>query len=419
MKPAENPWEKCLETVAISDVGMRRSNNQDSFQEVPARNQRIWNSRGHVFCVADGMGGHAAGELASKMATDIIPNVYLKQTALPPAEALTIAIQEANRNIHQKGNSDKELHGMGTTNDTLVILPEGAMIGHVGDSRVYRLRGKKWEQMTFDHSVSWAKQEAGAEIDETVHKNPMLRCLGVAPEIKVDIEGPSPILPGDIFLLCSDGLCGQFKDDSEMGKLLAVLPLEQAVRALVNIANLRGGPDNITVITVKYLGPQQAVAKSGETPTPVAVQTEMPLAPPPQWVWGLLAGAGTLLLVGLVVSFWFSLLFGLLFLLTGAGGTVAATLGILLRKPPKAFTRRYGKGPYRTYSAVCDEKFARVLMDIFKELYSSVEKRENLDLKSCLRMAQTASNALKAQNYEEATRNFALAISDVWRQLME
>ncbi len=99
MKSAENPWEKCLETVAISDVGMRRSNNQDSFQEVPARNQRIWNSRGHVFCVADGMGGAAAGELASKMATDTIPHVYLKQTELPPAEALTLAIQEANRKI--------------------------------------------------------------------------------------------------------------------------------------------------------------------------------------------------------------------------------------------------------------------------------------------------------------------------------
>ncbi len=304
---------------------------------------------------------------------------------------------------------------MGTTNDTLVILPEGAMIGHVGDSRVYRLRGKKWEQMTFDHSVVWAKQEAGEAIDETVHKNSMLRSLGVSPEIKVDIEGPSSILPGDIFLLCSDGLCGQFEDDSEMGKILSVLPLQQAVRALVDLANLRGGPDNITVVTVKYLGPQQAVLKSGETPLPVAVQTEMPLSEIPQWVGYLLAGAGMLLLFGFISLAFLSGWLGGTLLLAGTAGAVAAVCRICFRKRPKAFVRRYGKGPYRTYSAVCDEKFARVLMDIFKELYSSVEHRGNLDLKSYLKMAQTASKALEARNYEESTRNFALAISGVWQ----
>ena len=417
MKSAENPWKKCLETVSISEIGLRRSNNQDSYQEVPARNLKIWNSRGQVFSVADGMGAHAAGELASKMATDIIPNVYLKQTLLPPAEALTLAIQEANRNIHKKGNSDKELHGMGTTNDTLVILPEGAMIGHVGDSRVYRLRGKKWEQMTSDHSVVWAKEEAGEVIDETVHKNVITRCLGVSPEIKVDIEGPSPIMPGDIFLLCSDGLCGQF-EDSEMGKILAVLPLPQAVRALVDLANLRGGPDNITVITVKYLGPQQAVSKADEKPLPPAAQTEMPLPPVPQWVWYLLAGAGTTFLLGLV-SFMFSFLLGLVLVIAGGGGAAAAGGLICFRKPQKAFTRRYGKGPYRMYSAVCDEKFAGELKKIFKELYASVENQENLDLKTPLRMAQAASKALDVRNYEESTRNFALAISAIWRQLTE
>lgn len=136
MKVTENLWKGCLEYSAISEIGLRRSNNQDSHDELPARNQKIWNTRGHVFCVADGMGAHAAGELASKIATDTIPMVYMKQTTLPPAQALTQAVQEANHVIHVKGNSDKELQGMGTTSDTLVILPEGAMIGHVGDSRV-------------------------------------------------------------------------------------------------------------------------------------------------------------------------------------------------------------------------------------------------------------------------------------------
>ena len=387
MRPSENPWKNCLEYCAISEIGLRRSNNQDSHDEVPARNQKIWNQRGHVFCVADGMGAHAAGELASKLATDTIPMVYLKQTQLTPPEALTKAIQEANSKIHAKGNSDEELRGMGTTNDTLVILPEGVMIGHVGDSRVYRLRGNKWDQMTRDHSVVWDKEEAHEVIDDSVHKNVITRCLGVSPDVKPDIEGPWPIQVGDIYLLCSDGLCGQFEEDREtgyceMGKILTVLPLQEATRALVDLANLRGGPDNITVITVKYLGPQQAVPTTHDPkPVPMAAETEMPHPEMPEWQWSVMK--------------------------------------LLGKKPPKAFTQRTGRGPYRSYSAVCDSKFAVELRRIFSELRESAGTQAELNFKKVDQLAGMAAQALGAKNFKDATKYFAQAISEIWRQLAE
>lgn len=418
MKSTENPWKECLESVAISEIGLRRSNNQDSHDEIPARNQKIWNSRGHVFCVADGMGAHAAGELASKLATDTIPMVYLKQTTLTPPEALTKAVQEANRIIHTKGNSDPELRGMGTTSDTLVILPEGAMIGHVGDSRIYRLRGRKWEQMTCDHSVVWAKEEAGEVIDETVHKNVITRCLGVSPEVKVDVEGPWPIQPDDIFLLCSDGLCGQF-EDSEMGKILAVLPLQEATRGLVDLANLRGGPDNITVVTVKYLGPQKALPTSADkTPVPMAAQTEMPLPTVPGWVWNLLGGTTAALLLGLIL-FCVLPIPGLILVLAGLAGSGFAAWKIFGRKPRKAFQRRTGKGPYRTYSAVCDAAFSQELRRIFTELRTSAASQDGLNFQRTDKLATAGAKALLTQNYDESCKNFMLAISSIWSQLAE
>lgn len=418
MKPTVNPWKKCLEFVALSDIGLRRSNNQDSHDEVPARNQTIWNSRGHVFCVADGMGAHAAGELASKLATDTIPMVYLKQTQLPPGEALTRAIQEANQVIHRKGNSDPELRGMGTTNDTLVILPEGAMIGHVGDSRIYRLRGRKWEQLTRDHSVVWDMEEAGKPIDETVQKNVITRCLGVSPDVRVDIEGPMPIQQGDIFLLCSDGLCGQFEGkEADMGRILSILPLPEATQGLVDLANLYGGPDNITVTTVKYLGPQQAVKKNGEAePVAPAAQTQMPRPAVPVWIWNLLAGTGLLLFLGLILlGFWPML--GLVLAVPGAAGAGFAAFRIFGRKPLKPFSRRSGKGPYRSYSAECDAEFCRNLRKTFSELRSGAVGQGVTELQEAEKLARTANRALEEKKFDESAKHFVLAISSVWRAL--
>src|SRR5215470_4178004 len=146
---AARDWSDCLEYSAATDVGMRRANNQDAHVEVLAPDLETWARRGHVFAVCDGMGAHAAGELASEIAAEGIPHTYLKLQDLPPAEAIRRSIQEVNSSIHLKGQSNAEFQGMGTTASVLVLLPQGAVVAHVGDSRVYRLRRNCLEQLTF------------------------------------------------------------------------------------------------------------------------------------------------------------------------------------------------------------------------------------------------------------------------------
>lgn len=233
---------------------MRRSNNQDAHAEVPADSPDRLRSRGHLFLVADGMGAHAAGELASRIAAEQIPLHYLRQSTADPIVALREAVEQANSDIHRRGQQNREFHNMGTTASSLAILADGVIIAHVGDSRIYRLRGNRLEQLTFDHSLIWEMQASGqikhdSQLSGSIPKNIITRSLGPAPDVKVDIEGPFPVQPGDRFLLCSDGLTGQV-DDAEIGPLVAALNPDLAARVLVDLANLRGGPDNITVIVV-------------------------------------------------------------------------------------------------------------------------------------------------------------------------
>ena len=150
-----------LQHVAHTDVGMRRANNQDRWAAVIAEDEQSWRSRGHLFLVADGMGAHAAGELASQLAAANIPHLYRHYRDLPPAEALRRSIIETNHEIYRRGQANPDFHSMGTTASVLVLLPQGALIGHVGDSRVYRLRGNRLDQLTFDHSLQWELRSLG------------------------------------------------------------------------------------------------------------------------------------------------------------------------------------------------------------------------------------------------------------------
>src|SRR5260370_25741457 len=141
---------------------------------------------------------------------------------------------------------------MGTTTTALLVRPEGAWIGHVGDSRAYRIRDGQIEQMSFDHSLVWEMaRRQGVDPDglQGIPSNVIVRSLGPEPLVQVDVEGPHPVQAGDTYLLCSDGLTGQISD-SEMGAIASVLPPAEACRFLVDLANLRGGPDNITVLIV-------------------------------------------------------------------------------------------------------------------------------------------------------------------------
>jgi protein phosphatase len=245
-----------IENASETDVGVKRSHNQDAFAVLRAGDAEQFRDRGHVFVVADGMGAHAVGELASKMAADAIPHVYSKHLKEGPVSALRRAFTEANQTIHSRGQQNKEFHGMGTTGTALVLRPEGAWVGHVGDSRAYRVRAGIVEQLSFDHSLLWelARRQRRSPDELTgVPSNVIIRSLGPEPSVNVDVEGPHPLQAGDIFVLCSDGLSGPVHD-REIGAVASALPPDEAARFLIHLANLQGGPDNITALVVKVRG---------------------------------------------------------------------------------------------------------------------------------------------------------------------
>ena len=239
--------------ASLTDVGVKRSHNQDACAAQPA-DAKHWETHGHVFIVADGMGGHAVGEKASAKAVRDIPLTYTKHVAQEGVvAAIRRAFEEANDSIFQIGVNNPEFKGLGTTGTALVMRPEGAWIGHVGDSRAYRVRGNRVQQLTFDHSWVWeVARRQGIDPDELgdFKKNVIIRSLGPDAEVEVDIEGPYPLEAGDTFLMCSDGLTNEVTHD-EIGAVVGVFPPEQACKYLVELANIRGGRDNVTCLIVQ------------------------------------------------------------------------------------------------------------------------------------------------------------------------
>src|SRR5215218_9541691 len=242
-----------IEHASLTDVGVRRSHNQDNYAIQLASDDDGWRTRGHLFLVADGMGAHAVGEKASEQAAHIIPHIYQKHAAQGPIAGLRKAFVEANASIHACGQQNREFEGMGTTGTALLLRPDGAWVGHVGDSRCYRVRNGLIEQLSYDHSLVWEYarlQHMDPDEVEDIPSNVIHRCLGPEPLVQVDVEGPHDIQPGDVFVLCSDGLSGPVSDP-EMGAIVTALPPAEACRFLIDLANLRGGPDNITAIVVR------------------------------------------------------------------------------------------------------------------------------------------------------------------------
>lgn len=242
--------------AARTDVGMKRPQNQDSF-DTEVGDLSTWSKQGYRFLVADGMGAHAAGELASKLAVEEFRRIYESQDQDDHKVAIKQALKEANAHIHGRGQADPQLFNMGTTCSALFLLPQGALIGHVGDSRIYRCREGRIQQLTFDHSLVWEMRAAGQISGDanaaTVPKNVITRCLGPHAEVDIDVEGYFSVHKGDTFLLCSDGLTGRIIDE-EIGAIIRFLEPEVAVSFLIDLANLRGGTDNITVIVASVTG---------------------------------------------------------------------------------------------------------------------------------------------------------------------
>ena len=381
-KPTVNLTQSAagVRCAAVSDVGMRRSSNQDSLAVSLAEDDRVSRGRGHLFVVADGMGAHAAGELASQIATDAIPHAYHKRRDLPPWASIVAAVEDANGRIYAKGQNSVDFHGMGTTCSCLLLLPDGAIAAHVGDSRVYRLRGTTIEQLTFDHSLVWEMAAAGHasedEVPAYVPKNVITRSLGPHPTVKVDVEGPLPVKPGDRFLLCSDGLTGPL-NPKLIGMVLVSLPPEEAAQTLVDLANLLGGPDNITAIVAEVGNANGAREKrnGAADDTTFAQGSSNPGFPE-------LGSDGLLLLLGEIVSA-VGLGWGIavnntaLAACSGVLGPVVFLVWLFVRmnrskaadgnsmgRPAGAF----GKGPYRKYAVEPSAENIEMLSDIVRQL---------------------------------------------------
>jgi serine/threonine protein phosphatase PrpC len=286
-----------IEHASLTDVGVRRSHNQDSHAIQLARDEEQWQQRGHLFLVADGMGAHAVGEKASEQAAALIPHTYHKYVQQGPAAALRKAFVEANASIHAFGQQNREFQGTGTTTTALLIRPEGAWVGHVGDSRAYRIRNGIIEQLSYDHSLVWEyarlKRIDPDEVQD-IPSNVIHRCLGPEPLVQVDIEGPHTLQGGDIFLLCSDGLSGQVSDH-EIGAVASVLPPAEACRFLIDLANMRGGPDNITVVIARVGG----AAEVNGVPLGTMPRTAKLAPSMPWWAASLMLG---ILLVIIAIS---------------------------------------------------------------------------------------------------------------------
>lgn len=234
--------------AARTDVGIVRSGNEDNYLMMADRG---------LFIVADGMGGHAAGEVASEMAVRLIAREVGSLRGLKDddvAERLRHAVRVANDAIFARTLAEHDKRGMGTTATAMVLLPGRFLIGHVGDSRAYLLREGKLFQVTRDHSYVQEQVDAGLLTPEQARVHPyanvITRCVGASTEVEADIY-VGQLRPNDIVLLASDGLTGMLEDE-HLEKILATEGgPERWVDRLINDANRRGGLDNITAIVVR------------------------------------------------------------------------------------------------------------------------------------------------------------------------
>ena len=254
-------YSQVLEIASCTDPGMVRSHNEDSIASDPVNG---------LVVLADGMGGYNAGEVASGMATTVIttemaqllakvkPFQLDEQTKKPVAEKLIRdQVIKANTSIYQAAQSQAQYAGMGTTLVVCLFYDNKISVGHLGDSRLYMLRDGKFSQVTRDHSLLQEQIDSGIITPEQAkhaqHKNLVTKALGIDPTVEPEIH-EYPAKPGDVYLLCSDGLCDMV-DDDDIGMTLQALGgnLKLAAQQLVQMANDNGGKDNVSVILVRIL----------------------------------------------------------------------------------------------------------------------------------------------------------------------
>lgn len=257
-----------LEFFSATDTGRARSNNEDSI---------TLDESCALAVLADGMGGYNAGEVASGMATGFIAGElgrWLREAGASANDAevrraMDICVDNANRAIFNAANANPQYAGMGTTLVVALFRGTRVLMGHVGDSRAYRLRGGRLLQMTRDHSLLQEQIDAGLITPEqasfSANKNLVTRAVGVEDTVLLEIH-QHEVQPGDVYLLCSDGLSDMIDDEAMTQLLLSHDGLEDAGRALIDAANDAGGRDNIAVVLVRAPGSPAATARSWWAP---------------------------------------------------------------------------------------------------------------------------------------------------------
>ncbi len=258
-----------LAVAARTDTGRVRKGNEDTLHADA-------NAHRGIFIVADGMGGHAAGEIASEMAVEVVTRDLSELNDLETggaSEQVAEALRDANRAVFERTRRELEKAGMGTTVSALLLSDTHYIIGHVGDSRIYLVRDGEMTQLTRDHSLVQEQVDAGLLTPEQARRHPqsnvITRCVGMADEIEPDVlEGEARM--GDCFLLASDGLTGMVEDRRLHQLLTSRAAPARIVDALISEANNNGGNDNITAIVVRVLPQESHHTDRDITPIPPA-----------------------------------------------------------------------------------------------------------------------------------------------------
>jgi protein phosphatase len=282
-----------LVIASATDVGRKRSGNEDAHALWVSEDAAVRARRGLLFVVCDGMGGANAGEVASQLAVETVLDVVRTAETPDPAATLREAVESANGAVHSQATANTDQRGMGTTCTALLVRGKEVWIGHVGDSRAYLVRGGKIQKLTQDHSLVAELIEKGhlteAEAKHDHRRNVVTRSVGALEHVQVDAERVvDKLRPGDALVICSDGLHGQVTD-FEIGMIAGEQAPDEACASLIDLANERGGPDNITAIVVRVGG---VAAASGDGK---AKAKEAGAKMPPNL--GLLGGAAALLLL--------------------------------------------------------------------------------------------------------------------------
>src|SRR5579864_3622937 len=247
-----------LEAASLTDVGLQRANNEDSYLYWEPDSEEAFLVKGRLAIVADGMGGYEGGQEASRLAVETVRFVYDRDFNGDPQQALVAAFESAHANIHRFAVEHPEFQGMGTTCTALSIVDNRLYFAHIGDSRLYLVRGEAITRLTRDHSYVGRLVESGIVRSEDAESHPQRHILTAALGSGREVVPDSPLLPvaleeGDTLVLCTDGLWS-LVGEQEIATVVRSGTPAQSCDTLVKLALERGGPDNVTILVLRISG---------------------------------------------------------------------------------------------------------------------------------------------------------------------